>query len=297
MGSKDLITMSIEVTVLGTAQDGGYPQVGCFRPCCEVPRADHSLVRFPVALGIIDEDGNQHLIEASRTMGDQFELWHSNGLKRGNLVSLSITHAHLGHIDGLGLFGREVMAVNELSLNCSESLHGVIKSTPNWNLLLENQVLIPRIWQEKTPFSPSENCGFTITPVPVPHRNELSDNHALVIEGNSKRLLFMPDHDTWEETLAGITIRDWLSNLNVDIALIDGTFWCENELPHRDMRIIPHPTVKETLGLLGEARDGDPDLYFTHLNHTNPLQQPGPQRDEVIALGWNILEQGQIFNL
>ena len=154
MGSEDLITMSIQVTVLGTAQDGGYPQVGCFRPCCEVPRADHSLVRFPVALGIIDEDGNQHLIEASRTMGDQFELWHSNGLKRGNLVSLSITHAHLGHIDGLGLFGREVMAVNELSLNCSESLHGVIKSTPNWNLLLENQVLIPRIWQEKTPFSP-----------------------------------------------------------------------------------------------------------------------------------------------
>ena len=178
MGSEDLITMSIEVTVLGTAQDGGYPQVGCFRPCCEVPRADHSLVRFPVALGIIDEDGNQHLIEASRTMGDQFELWHSNGLKRGNLVSLSITHAHLGHIDGLGLFGREVMAVNELSLNCSESLHGVIKSTPNWNLLLENQVLIPRIWQEKTPFSPLSREQLKL----FENNNVASNNHKKLLD-------------------------------------------------------------------------------------------------------------------
>ena len=289
--------MSIKITILGTAQDGGYPQVGCLGQCCEVPRADSSLVRFPVALGIVGTDDSQHLIEASRTMGEQFELWNSRDPIKGRLSSLSITHAHLGHIDGLGLFGREAMAVHELTLNCSESLCGVIKATPTWNLLLEDRVIIPRIWRVNIPFIPSDNCGFTITPIPVPHRNELSDNHALMIEGSEKRLLFMPDHDTWKETLGDSTIREWLSNLKVDIALIDGTFWCEDELPHRDMRVIPHPTVKETLELLGERKKGDPDIYFTHLNHTNPLQQPGEQRDEVTALGWNILEQGQMFNL
>ena len=289
--------MSIKITILGTAQDGGYPQVGCLGQCCEVPRADSSLVRFPVALGIVGTDDSQHLIEASRTMGEQFELWNSRDPIKGRLSSLSITHAHLGHIDGLGLFGREAMAVHELTLNCSESLCGVIKATPTWNLLLEDRVIIPRIWRVNIPFIPSDNCGFTITPIPVPHRNELSDNHALMIEGSEKRLLFMPDHDTWKETLGNFTIREWLSKLKVDIALIDGTFWCEDELPHRDMRVIPHPTVKETLGLLGERKKGDPDIYFTHLNHTNPLQQPGEQRDEVTALGWNILEQGQMFNL
>ena len=289
--------MSIKITILGTAQDGGYPQVGCLGQCCEVPRADSSLVRFPVALGIVGTDDSQHLIEASRTMGEQFELWNSRDPIKGRLSSLSITHAHLGHIDGLGLFGREAMAVHELTLNCSESLCGVIKATPTWNLLLEDRVIIPRIWRVNIPFTPSDNCGFTITPIPVPHRNELSDNHALMIEGSEKRLLFMPDHDTWKETLGNFTIREWLSDLKVDIALIDGTFWCEDELPHRDMRVIPHPTVKETLELLGERKKGDPDIYFTHLNHTNPLQQPGEQRDEVTALGWNILEQGQMFNL
>ena len=289
--------MSIKITILGTAQDGGYPQVGCLGQCCEVPRADSSLVRFPVALGIVGTDDSQHLIEASRTMGEQFELWNSRDPIKGRLSSLSITHAHLGHIDGLGLFGREAMAVHELTLNCSESLCGVIKATPTWNLLLEDRVIIPRIWRVNIPFIPSDNCGFTITPIPVPHRNELSDNHALMIEGSEKRLLFMPDHDTWKETLGNFTIREWLSKLKVDIALIDGTFWCEDELPHRDMRVIPHPTVKETLGLLGERKKGDPDIYFTHLNHTNPLQQPGEQRDEVTALGWNILEQGQMFIL
>jgi pyrroloquinoline quinone biosynthesis protein B len=297
MGKKDMIAMSIKVTVLGTAQDGGYPQVGCFRPCCEVPRKDHTLVRFPVALGIIGIDDSPHLIEASRTMAEQFELWHSRDPVEGRLASLSITHAHLGHIDGLGLFGREAMAANDLVLNCSESLCGLIKETPTWNLLLENHVITPRIWRVNLPFTPSENCGFTITPIPVPHRNELSDNHALVVDGGEKRLLFMPDHDTWQETLGDSTIREWLSNLKVDIALIDGTFWQENELPHRDMRVIPHPTVKETLGLLGKREEGDPEIYFTHLNHTNPLQQPGMQRDEVTALGWNILEQGQMFNI
>jgi len=297
MGKKDLIAMSIKVTVLGTAQDGGYPQVGCFRPCCEVPRTDPSLVRFPVALGIVGSDDSPHLIEASRTMGEQFELWNSRDPIEGRLASLSITHAHLGHIDGLGLFGREAMAATDLTLHCSESLCEVIKATPTWNLLLENRVIIPRIWRENIPFTPADNCGFTITPIPVPHRNELSDNHALMIEGDEKRLLFMPDHDTWQETLGDSTIREWWSNLKVDIALIDGTFWQEDELPHRDMSVIPHPTVKETLGLLGKREQGDPDIYFTHLNHTNPLQQPGMERDEVTALGWKILDQGQMFNI
>jgi pyrroloquinoline quinone biosynthesis protein B len=289
--------MSIKVTVLGTAQDGGYPQAGCSSPCCEVPRADPSLVRFPVSLGIVGNDASEHLIEASRTMGEQFELWNSCDSIDNKLSSLSITHAHLGHIDGLGLFGREVMAVTDLALNCSESLCGVIKATPTWNLLLESGVLIPHIWQENVAFTPSDNCGFTITPIPIPHRNELSDNHALLLEGGEKRLLFMPDHDTWQETLSGSTIREWLSQLEVDIALIDGTFWSEDELPHRDMRIIPHPTVKETLGLLGKKEEADPEIYFTHLNHTNPLQQPGLERDEVISLGWKIVEQGQMFNI
>jgi pyrroloquinoline quinone biosynthesis protein B len=37
------------------------------------------------------------------------------------------------------------------------------------------------------------------------------------------------------------------------------------------MKEIPHPTVTRTMALLGESR-ANPTVWFTHLNHTNPLR-------------------------
>ena len=54
------------------------------------------------------------------------------------------------------------------------------------------------------PFEPTPGCGFTLTAIPVPHRSELSDNHALIIRGDKKSLLFMPDQipgkKLWEKS-------------------------------------------------------------------------------------------------
>ena len=105
----------VQVVLLGTAQDGGRPQVGCFKECCMNLKSTDQ--RFPVALGIVGDDGSTHLIEASRHLGEQLHIW-GNVCKpcdsenpfwedTSKITSLSITHAHFGHIDGLGLFGRE----------------------------------------------------------------------------------------------------------------------------------------------------------------------------------------------
>lgn len=288
----------VQVTVLGTAQDGGVPQPGCARECCQRVRANDALRRFPVSLGIVGIDGSKHLIEASRSMGEQFEIWHSIDSVGGALSSLSITHAHLGHIDGLGLFGKEVMGATHLTVHCSESVASLIGSNPLWRTLRDDSVIIPTTWVPSNAFEPSPGCGFSIRPIPVPHRDELSDNHALIIEGPGLNLLFMPDHDSWSETLCGLTIRQWLSDLNVDIALIDGTFWSENELQHRDMTEIPHPTVSESLQRLGGREEGDPDIRFLHLNHTNPLCNPSSQEvEELTAMGWSLVCEGDSFTL
>jgi len=288
----------VQVTVLGTAQDGGVPQPGCVRECCQRVRANGALRRFPVSLGIVGIDGSKHLIEASRSMGEQFEIWHSIDSVEGALSSLSITHAHLGHIDGLGLFGKEVMGVKNLTVHCSESVSSLIENNPLWRALRDDSVIIPNVWVPENSFEPSPGCGFSIRPVPVPHRDELSDNHALIIEGNGLNLLFMPDHDSWSETLCGLTIRQWLSDLNIDIALIDGTFWSGNELQHRDMTAIPHPTVSESLQRLGKRKAGDPDIQFLHLNHTNPLCNPSSQEvGELTAMGWGLVSEGDSFTL
>ena len=288
----------VRAIVLGTAQDGGYPQPGCMSICCERARSDRSLSRTPVSLGIIGSDGTCHIIEVGRKMGEQIEIWKGFGGFEWPLKSASITHAHLGHTDGLRLLGREVMGAKGITLHCSESMLSLIHQTPTWNILVEGGVISPRPWESFISFEPSPDCGFTITPIPVKHRAELSDNHALLIRGASGSLLFMPDQDSWQETLEGSTIREWLSSLGADSALIDGTFWSSSELSGRDMSEIPHPTVSESLELLGERADDDPDISFFHLNHTNPLHDESSNEFAIVrSMGWKISEPGDVFVL
>ena len=280
----------VEVTVLGIAQDGGHPQPGCLRPCCANITEPH----YPVSLGIRSSEGTNLLIEATRNLGDQFTIWGQTKVDH-----LLLTHAHLGHVDGLGLFGREAIAARDIELHVSDDMYHLIDRTPQWNLMVQQGVFNIRTFTAgDVVFSQGE---LSIEAVRIPHRAELSDMHAFIIRGPSKSLLFLTDHDTWSETLTVhdcSSIRELLAKLNVDIALIDGTFWSEDELAGRNQATVPHPPVLQTLNMLGSREDGDPDIIFTHLNHTNPLyNRDGEQYAEVERLGWSVAYQGQRFTL
>jgi len=93
-------------------------------------------------------------------------------------------------------------------------------------------------------------------------------------------------------------IRDFLKKIRVNIALIDGTFWDKNELKNRKIEKIPHPTISESLELLGKRRFGDPEIYFIHLNHTNPAnEESSDQRKKINSMGWGVASQGSTFSL
>ena len=117
--------------------------------------------------------------------------------------------------------------------------------------------------------------------------------HAYLIKAE-KTLLFLPDHDTWQETLREHDLRAWLNHLEVDIALIDGTFFSADELTHRSQDDVPHPPVEQTLQMLGERREGDGEVVFIHLNHTNPLCSDD---SPVTELGWKVGKEGMSFSL
>ena len=74
--------------------------------------------------------------------------------------------------------------------------------------------------------------------------------------------------------------------MRIDIALIDGTFWSEDELGGRDQSKVPHPPVLQTLNMLGEREDGDPEIFFTHLNHTNPLYDQDSEQMKQVSPTW-----------
>jgi pyrroloquinoline quinone biosynthesis protein B len=89
-----------------------------------------------------------------------------------------------------------------------------------------------------------------------------------------------------------------LASLGVEIALIDGTFWSSDELAGRNQDKVPHPPVSKTLEMLGPRQENDPEIYFIHLNHTNPLYDSESEASTLLAAsGWSIARQGQTFSL
>ena len=272
------------VTVLGIAQDGGRPQPGCQRPCCQgLTEADY---RSPVSLGITTANGTTILIEATRDLGRQLKTFGEP-----NIDHLFLTHAHLGHVDGLGLFGRETMSARGIPLHSSPSMQNLIKSTPAWALLLEQGVF------DLTEIGHVEIDDVVIQSIAIPHRAELSDMHAFVVRGKQHSVLFLPDHDSWDQTLSAHnaqSIREWLNDLEITHAFLDGTFWSGNELQGRDMSVVPHPTIQDSLHRLGEKQNADFEIYFTHLNHTNPaLSTTSNEHKQIIELGWDVAWEGQ----
>jgi pyrroloquinoline quinone biosynthesis protein B len=285
------------VSILGVAQDGGIPQAGCNCKRCLSAHENLDLRKFPVSCGVIGIDDSFHMIEVSRQLSEQLKL--ASDIFGPNFPvkpdSVIITHGHLGHIDGLGLFGKEVMGVNDVPLISSEKVINLLSKRG----LVES--FICREISPNTKIEPTPDCGFSVEFLKVPHRDEETDTHAIIIRGPKKSLLFLPDHDSWDETFRETgtkDIRDFLNRISVDIALIDGTFWDENELKNRKMDKIPHPTISESLELLGKKRINDPEIYFIHLNHTNPANdETSIQRKKIDSMGWGVVLQGSIFSI
>ncbi len=290
--SRFMAPGEVELAIVGISQDGGVPQAGCECESCSSAILDPKLRLHPVSCAIRGSDGSLHIIEATRNLPEQLGIAASVlGLGRSSIPdTVCLTHAHLGHIDGLGQFGMESMGLSEVPLFASNSVVRFLDSIGSLNPFQAKEV------QTGASFFPSDGCGFQYTMIPVPHRDEFSDTHAIVVEGPNSKLLFLPDHDDWEQTLesAGFEgIREWLSSLDIDFALLDGTFWDSSELGGRDMSQIPHPTISETLKRIGNREEGDPEIIFLHINHTNPvLDKESVQFGEVASKGWSVAEQG-----
>tara|TARA_Y100001980_G_C14544138_1_gene323133 strand:- start:312 stop:1190 length:879 start_codon:yes stop_codon:yes gene_type:complete len=292
-----MVPDEVSVVLLGTAQDGGVPQAGCGCDRCITALRDASKALHPACCLVKGSDGSLHLIEATRALPQQLGI-AARSLGIGNTIvpdTVTLTHAHLGHIDGLGQFGKEVMGSSGTSLFASKSVIDFIRKR---GLVYPFDV---KNVESSVPFSPSGRCGFQFELIAVPHRDDFSDTHAVKVIGPSSSLLFLPDHDDWGGTLDMVgqsSIREWLNSLKIDFALIDGTFWSGDELEGRDMTQVPHPPISDTVGRLGRKEDEDPEVIFFHINHTNPVLDRGSvEYRELSSLGWSIGEQGSTFVL
>jgi pyrroloquinoline quinone biosynthesis protein B len=283
MATEGTAKMYDRIKLLGNAQDAGRPQLGCTEKCCEDARRNTHLSRMPVSLGLHGEQFG--IVEATRCIGDQISL-----MGNSQISEVWLTHAHLGHIEGLGQFGRESFNSKNVKLRCSESVANYVMKHPIWKKLIERGNLTFDKFKSDI-----------IVPIEVPHRAQDFDTHAILFKGKNNNILFLPDHDTWEKTLDFVEYnnpKEWFSSLEANIILLDGTFWNSSELKGRIQADVPHPTVSETIDLIGERSANDPRVIFIHLNHTNPLHYPDSvEYQKLVSLGWEVGEEGMVLNL
>jgi pyrroloquinoline quinone biosynthesis protein B len=258
-------TSPVRAVVLGIAQEGGVPHFGCRQDLCVAARRDPTRRQRVASIGLVDGDA-RFLIDATPDLPSQVDaLWGGEAPpdRRRPLSGILLTHAHVGHYAGLVYLGREALGADHVPVYATPRMARFLRENAPWSELVARGHVALR---ELAPGREVElSPRLRVTPVLVPHRDELSDTVGFVVRGPARRLLYVPDIDKWprwERRLAD-EVRA------VDAALLDGTFADAAEIPGRSQADIPHPLVGETAALLpAELRAR---VRLIHLNHTNRL--------------------------
>lgn len=284
------------VVVLGTIQDAGSPHIGCKRSCCLPLHKSPDHTRKVASLGLADpQEGLVYLFEATPDLPAQLQvLQETTGLMTdGRPDGVFLTHAHIGHYTGLMYFGREALGANRLPVYAMPGMQNFLKNNQPWQQLmqLENIILQPLADETAVQLGPR----LTVTPFRVPHRDELSETVGYRISGPGASLLFIPDIDKWHRWKKDI--RKEITT--VDYALIDGSFYDQEEISYRDISEIPHPFVSESMEYFRDLPSSEKQkIHFIHLNHTNPLLQEGSKAaDELRTSGYALATYLQRFKL
>jgi len=288
-------TARFDTWLLGRAQDGGVPHLGCDAECCEAARREGRAV-YPCCLGVRDRaSGESLLIEATPAVEAQVAALHEFAgdpqQNRNPVGGVLLTHAHIGHIAGLLQFGTEVAAADSLPVYCTPRMAAFVRRNAPWSDLVSGgHVDLREITlggDGRGSFEPLD--GLCVEAIQVPHRDEHSDTVAFRLRGPARTLLWVPDIDQWGRP------DDLVERLldGVDVAYVDGTFYDTSECGGRDGAEIPHPCVEDTMMMFADMVASHPGrIQFIHLNHTNPLLRDAARVAEVERRGFGVPEQG-----
>lgn len=282
------------IAVLGIAQDAGYPQAGCEKECCMAFYKGKEKKKLITCLALVDRKAGVYwLFEATPDIAAQLRTVQRYTGTKDLPDGVLITHAHIGHYAGLMQLGREAMGAKDVPVWVMPRMDSFLRNNGPWSQLVQfNNIKLQSLQADSTV---QLNSSFTITAFRVPHRDEYSETAGFLIQSDRKKVLFIPDIDKWEK---------WNRNIaeeigKVDLALLDGTFYKNSELPGRDMKEIPHPFVEESLQQFSSLTSAEKSkIVFIHFNHTNPLlRKSSPEKDKVKKDGFAVAVEGMLIEL
>jgi len=282
------------ITVLGIAQDAGYPHIGCQKECCADYFDGINKRNRVVSLGLIDRENIQKwLFDATPDMDTQLADLEQHHLKKETIIDgVFLTHAHIGHYTGLMYFGREALGKQGTKVFAMPKMKTYLEQNGPWSQLVSLQNIdLQKLQNDSTTLL---NSNLKVTPFLVPHRDEFSETVGYKIEGIKKTALFIPDIDKWQKWKRSIVEEV----KKVDYAFVDATFFDQSEVA-RALTEVPHPFIIETVNLFkNETLATKNKVIFIHFNHTNPaLQENSNQRKEIEKLGFRFATEGDNYEL
>jgi pyrroloquinoline quinone biosynthesis protein B len=310
----------MRVKVLGSAAGGGFPQWNCACPNCSALRNGtiKARPRTQAQVAVSSDPSHWFLLNASPDLRQQIlaapELSVTSSALGAPVSTILLTSADVDCVMGL-LHLREFQPLRIYStlsvrriLTEENSLFRVLaRSNPpvRWEPLPLDR-LIPLV----LPTSPGAKDGFFCKAVPLlgSYPDYVSDSLkgsfppeeaviGLQLVHKEKRLFYAP-------SIPGVG-EDWQRSVDEsDLALLDGTFWKEDELiqakrSRRTARDMGHLPLWGERGLLKRPfRLGKTKRVIIHINNTNPvLNEESPEHRAVRDAGWEIAYDGMEFNL
>tara|TARA_R110001592_G_scaffold272879_3_gene539731 strand:- start:3667 stop:4617 length:951 start_codon:yes stop_codon:yes gene_type:complete len=282
------------ITVLGIAQDAGYPHINCEKECCKAFYDGKESKKLIVSLGLVDlKDNKKYIFDATPDFTQQTHILKTNHLDNGHVIDgVFLTHAHIGHYTGLMYLGLEAMGAKEVPVYVMPRMKTYLETNGPWSQLVSMRNIELKAIQNDSTIS--LGTDLKVTPFLVPHRDEYSETVGYKIQGKSKSALFIPDINKWQ-----LWNKDIIAEVKkVDYAFVDATFLKDGEIA-RPMKEIPHPFIVETTKLFeNEPLETKTKIYFIHLNHTNPaLKETHRLKDSIQNLGFHFAKEGVNFSL
>ncbi len=310
----------MRVKVLGSAAGGGFPQWNCACPNCSGLRDGKVKLRprTQAQVAVSSDPSHWFLLNASPDLRQQIlavpELSVTSSTLRSPISTILLTSADVDCVMGL-LHLREfhplhiysTLSVRRILTEENSIFRVLTRSSPpvRWETLPLDR-LIPLV----PPSSPGAKDGFFCKAVPLlgGFPDYVSDSLkgsfppeeaviGLQLVHKEKRFFYGP-------SVPGLG-EGWQRSVDEsDLALLDGTFWKDDELiaakrSRRTARDMGHLPLWGERGMLKRPfRLGKTKRVITHINNTNPvLNEDSPEHRAVREAGWEIAYDGMEFNL
>ncbi|MGW3430181.1 pyrroloquinoline quinone biosynthesis protein PqqB [Streptomyces melanosporofaciens] len=301
----------MRVRVLGTAAGGGVPQWNCACPGCSGARAHPGWRRRHASLAVQAAEGRWYLVNATPDLGEQVEdcpeLQPGPEPRRTPLAGVILTDAELDHTLGIARL-READAI------------GIVATAPVRHALLTglhlSEVLTPYARLDWRPLDSedrplAEDSPLTVGAVPVSAKRP---RYAAGLDAPDDAddawvvALRLTDRTTGRSLLYAPALAAWPDAFqraaeSADHVIVDGTFWSDDEpltsgFGSRTATAMGHLPIDGPDGTARRLAALDARTLYTHLNNTNPLNDPAaPQHTVLRELGVEVAADGMVIDL